>query len=524
MKLERTKNASRSIIAGTTLKMYQMVMPFLMRTIMIYVLGAEYLGLNSLFTSVLQVLNLAELGVGSAMVYSMYEPISKNDTSKIDALMKLYRLYYRMIGCVVLVIGLILLPFLPKLIKGSVPSDINITILYLLNLLATVASYWLFAYRNSILTAHQRTDVTSKVTIITDTIKYLLQILAIILFRNYYWYVIVILFTQIMNNCLCGFVSYRMFPMYKPVGKLNHAETSVINKRIRDLFTSKVGTVIVNSADTIVISAFLGLEILAIYQNYFYMVSAIIGILSIIYTSCLAGIGNSLITETPEKNFNDLMKLTFIISWLAGFCSVCFLCLFQPFMELWMGKKLMLEFEAVICFCIYFFIFEINTLLNMYKDAAGIWHSDRYRPLTTALANLAMNLALVKFWGIYGVLLSTVLSTLFVGMPWLLHNLFSTVFNIKLLRGYLCRLIQYISVIVCLAGVVYYTCTFTSHFNLVIQLIVRLVICLIIFNSFFALLFCKSKEFSYCVKLIKKTLNKIGIGKFIGRKYVKENG
>ena len=176
MKINRTQNATRNIAFGVVLRIYQMLMPFVMRTIMIYLLGVNYLGLNSLFTSILQVLNLAEMGVGLAMVYSMYEPIAKDDSEKVCALMQLYKVYYRVIGAVVLIGGCLVIPFLPKLIKSDIPPDMNIYILYILNLLATVLTYWLFAYKNSILYAHQRADISTKVAIITETIKYLLQI------------------------------------------------------------------------------------------------------------------------------------------------------------------------------------------------------------------------------------------------------------------------------------------------------------------------------------------------------------
>lgn len=141
MKISRTENAVKNIVAGTALKLYQMLVPFVIRTIMIYTIGMEYLGLSSLFTSVLQVLNLAELGVGSAMVYSMYEPIALDDTKKICALMRLYKIYYRVIGLIICVVGVALTPFIPRLISGEVPADINVYILYLLNLSATVLSY-----------------------------------------------------------------------------------------------------------------------------------------------------------------------------------------------------------------------------------------------------------------------------------------------------------------------------------------------------------------------------------------------
>ena len=337
MKIERTKNASRNIVFGVLLKLYQIAVPFLMRTVMIYFMGVQYLGLNSLFTSILQVLNLAELGVGSAMVYSMYKPIVEEDKTTICALMRLYRNYYCWIGLIIATIGLILTPFIPKLINGDFPSELNIYVLYLLNLAVTVLSYWLFAYKNSLLQAYQRNDVISKVTLATNTIQYSLQLLVLVTIKNYYIYILVALATQALTNIVTAIVATQMYPDYHPIGKLSKRQMQDINHRIRDLFTSKLGNVIVNSADTVVISAFLGLTTLAVYQNYYYILTSIIGFVGIIFQSCTAGIGNSVIVESEEKNFSDLKKFTFMISWIAGFCAVCLLCLYQPLMEIWVG-------------------------------------------------------------------------------------------------------------------------------------------------------------------------------------------
>ncbi|WP_202621560.1 lipopolysaccharide biosynthesis protein [Anaerocolumna sedimenticola] len=516
MKINRTKNASRNIIYGVILKTYQLIIPFVMRTAMIYLLGVQYLGLNSLFTSILQVLNLAELGVGSAMVYSMYKPIAEDDTTTICALMRLYKIYYRVIGLVVCAAGLVLLPFIPKLISGNVPSDINVYVLYLMNLAATVLSYWLFAYKNSILQAHQRVDITSKVMILTETIKYVLQFAVLAIFHNYYYFVIIILLTQIMTNIITAIASDKMYPKFQAKGNLPKEEIQQINHRIRDLFTSKIGAVIVNSADTIVISAFLGLTVLAIYQNYFYLITAMIGLITTVFASVTAGIGNSIIVETEEKNFKDLQKFTFIIAWIAGVCVSCFLCLFQPFMRVWVGENLLLDFSVVICFCIYFFMLEINQLLNTYKDAAGIWHEDRFRPLVTALANLGMNLVMVQFWGIYGIILSTVLSMFFVGMPWLLHNLFTVLFDKKLLGEYLRKLMLYVVVVFVSTCTTYWICSLILLPDIPL-IIVRLTICCIIPNLIFLIAYHRMDEFKGSMKLADKMMKgKIQVLKKLG--------
>ena len=500
MKIDRTKNASRNILFGIILKIYQLLVPFLMRTAMIYFMGVQYLGLNSLFTSVLQVLNLAELGVGSAMIYSMYRPITEDDKVTICALMKLYRTYYRIIGLIIAVIGSILIPFIPNLIAGEVPPEINVYVLYVLNLSATVLSYWLFAYKNSILQAHQRNDVISKVTILTNSVQYLFQFLVLWLFRNYYLFVIVLLITQALTNIVTAIIADRLYPEFKPGGKVQKSDIKRINRRIKDLFTSKLGTVVYESVDTIVISAFLGLSALAIYQNYFYILTAVSGFISVIFTACTAGIGNSIVVETKEKNFHDFEKFTFIISWIAGFCSVCMLCLLQPFMKLWVGEDLMLAFSLVCCFVVYFFLKQINSLFNLYKDASGIWHEDRFRPLAAAMTNLVLNLILVQFIGLYGILISTVSAILFVGYPWLLHNLFTLIFDMKNLKNYLKKIVFYFLVIV-LSGVVTYFLASFINFATVPTLLLRGVICLIVPNAIYFVCFRKTKEFKQSVIL-----------------------
>ena len=237
-KIERTKNATRNIIFGIILKVYQILVPFLMRTAMIYLMGVQYLGLNSLFTSVLQVLNLAELGVGSAMIYSMYKPIAEDNNTVICALMNLYRTYYRIIGAIIAAVGLLLTPFIPKLISGDVPQGINIYVLYLLNLGATVLSYWLFAYKNSILQAHQRVDVVSKVTLVTSTVQYALQLLVLWVFKNYYLYVVVLLSQPQFMQIKCIHNLNRMARLKQKKKRLSMEESKIcLLQRLVVLYT-----------------------------------------------------------------------------------------------------------------------------------------------------------------------------------------------------------------------------------------------------------------------------------------------
>lgn len=510
MKIERTKNAVRSIAVGLILRLYQTVVPFLMRTAMIHFMGVEYLGLNSLFSSILHILNLAELGVGSVMVYGMYKPIAEDDTSRICALMGLYRRYYRLIGLVIGAAGLVLLPFVPSLISGEVPAELNIYWLYLLNLGATVLTYWLFAYRNCLLQAHQRLDISSVITIVSSTVQYVLQLVILVYVKDYYLYVIVLLLSTVFNNIFTAVVTLKKFPQYKPAGKLEDAEVRSINGKIRDLFSGKLGSVILQHVDTVVISAFLGLTVLAVYQNYYFIMSSVIMVIELVVSSITAGLGNAFVTETKEKNARDLMKFSFLFLWLTGICCCCFLGLYQPFMELWVGRELMLSFGLVVCLVAYFYVFTLSRLLSIYKDAGGLWHQDRFRPLVSAGANLVMNLLMVKTLGLYGIVLSTVLSMALISLPWLMRVLFTRMFDRALMVRFLRQLAAFL-VATALAGAA--VCLICMHITtaLWVKLLLCLLVCVVVPNVLFILLMHRSEQFrpsvQFADRLTKRRLH-----------------
>ena len=232
-KINRTQNATKNILFGVIKQIYQLLIPFVIRTAMIYKMGTQYVGLGSLFTSILSVLNLTELGIGSAMIYSMYKPIVEDDTEKICKLMNLYKLYYRVIGTVIMVVGVALTPLIPKLVTGSVPSDIDLLILYYINLGTTVLSYFMFSYKKSLLFAHQRVDVESKISLMVFTIQYILQLIAIYM-ESYYLYALIVLVTTVVNNIVSAIIVDRMYPQYKAKGELDIDEKKEINNDTTD--------------------------------------------------------------------------------------------------------------------------------------------------------------------------------------------------------------------------------------------------------------------------------------------------
>ena len=215
MRLEKFKNAKRNSIWGIIFRIVVIIFPFAIRTIIIKKIGTDYLGLSSLFTSILNLLNLTELGVGTAIVYSMYEPLAKDDDKKICALMNLYKKIYRIIGLIVLIIGLIIIPFIKNLITGQVPNDINIYYLFFIYLANTVLSYWLFAYKVCIIQIHQRVDIATKINILVYILTYSIQIIILISIKNYYLYTLMLPLSTILYNILNGLYVDRQYKKKK---------------------------------------------------------------------------------------------------------------------------------------------------------------------------------------------------------------------------------------------------------------------------------------------------------------------
>lgn len=500
MRLESRKNTKKNFASGFICRIVFLIFQFITRTVIIHQLGGEYSGLDSLFTSILQVLNLTELGVGNALVFSMYKPIAHDDYRTLCALMQIYKTLYRIIGFIILAMGLLIIPFVPQLISGGVPETINVYVIYCLNLSTTAVSYWLFSYRNSLLIAYQRSSVGNAVALGIELLKFVAQLCILFSLKSYYLYLTVTLFTTILNNIVTAWITKKLYPDINPVGNLPKQKRRTIFIQIKDIFTAKLGGVITNSCDTIVVSAFLGLAELTKYSNYYYIVSLIRGFMALIYQSTRAGIGNKLVLDNPEKKYRDFLSFSYICNFVIAVCTSAFLCGIQPFMLLWVKNQWMYPDSVAILFAIYLYIHESASVLITYKDAAGIWHNDRFRPLIVSVINLLMNIVMVRYIGIYGIVLSTILSFMFVGIPWLLSNTFRFIFNrpckeyvLLTLRNTLLTTISCITAIKLCSLL-----TFTGIFSFLIPVIIATITTLLLFG----LGTLKSKDASEAFRIV----------------------
>ena len=493
MKLERSKNAIRNVFYGIISKAVSIVFPFAVRTVFIYTLGSEYLGLNSLFTSILTVLNLTELGFSSAIVFCMYQPIAEDDTQSINALLLFYKKVYKYVGIIILTIGCLIIPFLPKLIKGSYPSDINLVIVYIIYLLNTVISYFLFAYLGALISAFQREDVLSKVNIIIQSAMYALQITALLLVRNYYVYVLIMPAFTIVNNLRTAIIAKKMFPQYSAKGRLKEEYKEEIKEKIKGLVINKLCIVSRNAFDSIFITMFLGLVDTAIYNNYYYIMNAVIMLTSVLITSVVAGAGNSVSMETPEKNYTDMNKMNFVYMWIAGWFTASMLCLYQPFMMIWVGKDLMYPMACVVLICIYFYILKMSDIRYVYELAKGLWWENRYRSIAEAICNLLLNYYLGKHFGVYGIIIATIISIFFINFLYGTSIIFKYYFRTQNIKTYFLTQFKYGIATIITCAITYATCYFAS--NGIIGFLLRIIICLTVPNLIFWIIYRRTSAF-----------------------------
>lgn len=506
MILERKKNTIRNSFWGLISKIINIIAPFVLRTIMIQVLGFEYLGLSSLFTSILQVLNMAELGFSSAIAYSLYKPIAENDNKTICAIIHLFKKVYFIIGTIIFVIGIALIPFLKYFIHGNVPSEINIYILYLLYLFNTGISYYLFAYKSAILSAMQREDIISRVYSFVILIQYIIQISVLITIKNYYIYYIFVPFFTIVNNIVIAAISSKRYPQYIPRGDISRELLEDIKKKVSGLVVSKICGTTRNTFDSIIISSFLGLSIVGIYSNYYYILSNIAAVLTIVVTSMRAGIGNSIVMESKKKNYNDFIKFTFIYEWISGWCSICLLCLYQPFMILWVGKKYLFSFNIVVLFCLYFFWLTMADMINVYSGAVGLWYENRNRTLVEAIANLILNVLLGYKFGVVGIMSATLITIVLFNFGWQALILFKNYFSSVEINTYFKICLKYNFFTIINGAITLFVCIKLPVSGM-LSLIFRGLTCLILPNILYLLFYKKSTEFQSAKVFVKGCLH-----------------
>lgn len=506
----RTLNSLKNVISNFANTLFFNILKFLSRIIFIKFLNDTYLGINGLLTNVLGLLALSELGISTAISYSLYKPLEENNQNKIKALMNFYKKTYFVIGIIILILGLILLPFLPWFIKDTTGIE-NLKLIYVIFLINMVIGYF-FSYKRTLITADQKSYKITPILMLSNFLLTLTQIIVLILFRNYIEYLLVQTAFVIIENVLVNRYINKEYPYLKQINKndkLEKKELSDIKTNIKALFFHKIGSYVFNSTDNLVISKFISIQMVGIYSNYYLIVYMVGAFISTITNNIVASLGNLLVSKNSEKKEQVFNEINFICFILYGFSTICLCALLQPFVELCFGENYLLTMVNVLLISFNSFIFGMTNVSITYMVASGLYVKDQYIPILQSIINIVVSVVLSLKIGLAGVLIGTLVSNIlvFIIKPYIVYK-YSLKRNVKFyffdfFKKFLILLIIFVLTI----PFVY----FVHLNNLIICIIYRLVAILLIFCTIIYMVYRKNNTYRGVIERFKTVLFKKNI-------------
>ncbi len=507
MEQSRTKNSIFNVGTGFLNTIVKTILTFITRTIFIKVLGETYLGLNGLLTNILSMLSIAELGIGTTISFSLYKPLANKDNKKINALMTFYKKAYRIIGIVILISGVILIPFLKFILEENININ-HIYLIYTLYLLTTVSTYFI-SYKEVLIIADQKNYRLTKINFIFDVLLNGLQIIELLIFKNFVLYLVVQLVIEFLRRTVINFFISKEYPQtdFCSKEKISKSDKQLLSKNVRAMFLHKIGDYSINGTDNIIMTKFIGLNAVGIYSNYLTIITILNTFINIIYSSIISSLGNLIAKENEEKRLKVFNIMDFFGFCIYGYCSVCLFVLLNPFIKVWAGEHYLFSIEIVAIIVLNFYMTGMRVPLGTIKSAAGVYTEDRYIPLLQALTNIVVSIILAKYIGVLGVLLGTLVSSLIpaIDRPYIVYKY---VFN-KKVTEYYTRYLKNIIIVVFTTIVIYFVTSNLNIKNLYIQLIVICIIATIIYVIIIIVFYRKTVEYVYIKDQIKKFLSNI---------------
>lgn len=493
--MSRSTKSIRNLITAFIGQGFGLIISFIARIIFIKFLGSEYLGLNGLFTNILTVLSLAELGVGEAITFSLYKPLADKDEYRCKMLMQLYKKIYTIIGIVILVLGVSITPLLPFLIN-DLPDMSNINLIYILFVINTSLSYF-FSYKRNLIIADQNRYITTIYRYGFYFILNIIQIIYLIIRKDYIGFLILQVLNTLIENIFVSKKADKMYPYLKdkesvPLDK--DVKKSII-KNTKAMMMHKIGGVVVNSTDNILLSSFVNLVAVGLYSNYYLITNALNTIFGQVFSSLTASVGNLCASTNQEKQYQVFKNINFINFWIYCFSSVCLICLFNPFIEIWVGKEYLFSLDIVFILVINYYITGMRKSVLTFREAAGLFYKDRWKAVVEALVNLVVSILLALKLGTLGVFLGTFISSITVCVWVEPYVLYKYGFK-KKLRLYFHEYFKYLTTTIFIALITYGLCSIISG-NIYLTFMIKCSISLIIPNLLIILLFHNNNEFKY---------------------------
>lgn len=411
MNESRTQNSLNNIKTGIIVQIMNKLLAFFVRAIFIKCLSKEYLGINGLFTNILTMLSFTELGIGTAIIYSMYKPIAIDDKEKIKSLMQLYKKCYYYISIIVFILGLSIIPFMDFIIKEPPKIKENIIFIYFLFILNTSSTY-IFSYKKSIIIAYQKQSIINSIDSIFYFIKSFIEILVLILFRNYLIYLIVNLLLPFIENVYLIKKANKMFPFIveKEITKLDKKEQKSIFENVKSLIAYKFGNVILNGTDNILISSMIDVTTVGLCSNYTLIIQSVKSILNGILEAITASVGNLNAENDSEKKEKIFLELTFINYIVYSLFALVFVGCSNLIINLWLGNEYVLNIYISVALVVSLFIEGIRLPGYMYRTTMGLFKKGKASPFIASIANIFFSIILCKKFGVVGIFLGTSLA------------------------------------------------------------------------------------------------------------------
>lgn len=504
MENSRLKNSALNFASGFLGRVLAILLNFAVRTIFIYCLNEAYLSVNGLYSNILTVLSLAELGFGSAMVYRMYAPVAVKDYQKTAALLQFYKKIYIIIGVVIFLLGLCVIPFMDYIIKDK-PDISGLTLYYILFLVNTSISYWFSSYKASVLYADQKEYIKTNVQNTMAILQSGLQIVLLLLFRKYLLYLLIQLAGNIFLNLYVAHLVDKRYPEIQTYqgASLSAEERVQIRKDTEALVLSRFGHVALNGTDNIIISAVVGVLWVGRLSNYTLICDSVTSVLCQITAAITGSLGNFFATEDKHAGYALFKKVEFLNFWLYGFSFIALVTLLDPFVQIWAGERFVLGLPISIAIAINFFVAGYMNTLWVFRSTIGLFKQGKFRPILVAILNIILSIFLGKLWGVFGVLFATFLSRAAISLwydPLILHRYGFEVSCKPFFARYFRRVLLLTTILIVMLAIRY---AVLSSATTVLRFAVMTMFTAIVPNAVFWLAYHRCEEYAYFRSIVK---------------------
>lgn len=505
----RVKYAAKNIAMGYISSLATAILNFILRTIFIYKLGDTLNGVNGLYTEVLSMLSLAELGVGTAMNYSLYGPVARGEIEKVKSYMALYKKAYTVIAFVIAGIGLGLAPFLPYIIKDpGVLTVRELTLYYLIFLFNTVSTYFV-SYKYSLANAEQKNYIQTNINMVSKIITILLQIVVLLIFENFLLYLLTAAFVELAQKIFASFYLNKLYPYLrdKKIEKLEKEETAEVINKTKALMLHKIGDTARLQTDSLIITSFINVTTTSFVTNYNIVISTVSNFVNIIFNSVISSFGNLVATESKERQYETFRVYRFFAIWVYGFFAIGFYTLLTPLVQLWIGAERILPAIVINCILIDYFFKGERIVLSNFKTAAGVFEQDKYLAMIQGIVNLIVSVVLVRKIGLVGVYVGTIVSGLIANItkPIIIYK---ACFD-RNAKEYFLDSLKYLPVVAMIAAICYPIHSYVMAEVTILRFLLGGILVTIIFQCVFLLCFFKSKEMQYLWNILRNKLKRV---------------